>query len=181
MNIFDFIGKAINPVIAVLGAGVLVCLLVISGKLGELGEKVKQEFQGSGGKVYRNRKTLDLKQRDTALAKRDETYPLRKSFDELCAKYLTVAQIIPVFPLLGILGTVSGLIAQVSAQDASQIYASLDTALSTTFWGLVATILLKVVETLLVQKKINEIETEFNDYDIKYQDAALLRDAEEEV
>lgn len=181
MNLFDIIGKAINPIIAVLGAGVLIYLVYVSRQLTELRDKTAEQLQGNRGRVYRNQKTLDLKQRETAIAKREDTYPLRKTFDEICAKYLAVAQLIPVFPLLGILGTVAGLIAQVNAQDASQIYASLDTALSTTFWGLVAVIVLKSVEALLVQRKINDIETIFNDYDIKYQDAVSIRDSEEEA
>lgn len=181
MNVMEFIGKAINPVIAVFGAAVLVFLVYISGQLTELKAKTAEQLQGNRGRVYRNQKTLDLKQRETAIAKREDTYPLRKAFDEICAKYLAAAQLIPVFPLLGILGTVAGLIAQVKAQDASQIYASLDTALSTTFWGLVAVIVLKLVEALLVTPKINEIETIFNDYDIKYQDAVSIRDSEEDA
>ncbi len=181
MNLFDIIGKAINPIIAVLGAGVLIYLVYVSRQLTELRDKTAEQLQGNRGRVYHNQKTLDLKQRETAIAKREDTYPLRKTFDEICAKYLAVAQLIPVFPLLGILGTVAGLIAQVNAQDAPQIYASLDTALSTTFWGLVAVIVLKFVEALLVQRKINDIETIFNDYDIKYQDAVSIRDSEEEA
>lgn len=174
------IGKIITPAIIVIGIGVLIWLVVLSRRLSELSEKVEEQLQGNRGRVYRNQKTLDLKQRETAIAKREDTYPLRKTFDDLCAKYMTAAQLIPIFPLLGILGTVAGLIEQVRAQDASQIYASLDTALLTTFWGLIAAIILKVAETFLVQRQINEIEAVFNDYDIKYQDATDIRESEEE-
>ena len=174
------IGKIITPAIIVIGIGVLIWLVVLSRRFSELSEKVEEQLQGNRGRVYRNQKTLDLKQRETAIAKREDTYPLRKTFDDLCAKYMTAAQLIPVFPLLGILGTVAGLIEQVRAQDASQIYASLDTALLTTFWGLIAAIILKVAETFLVQRQINEIEAVFNDYDIKYQDATDIRESEEE-
>ena len=181
IKVMETIGNIINPVIWVLGVAVLIALILISNQLKELGKKVDEQIQGNKGKVYRNQKTLDLKQRDTAIAKREDTYPLRKSFDELCARYLTIAQMIPVFPLLGILGTVAGLIAQVQASDAAQIYASLDTALTTTFWGILAAIILQVVETWLVQKEINSIETVFNDYDIKYQDAVDIRDSADEA
>ncbi|MDO4938724.1 MAG: MotA/TolQ/ExbB proton channel family protein [Lachnospiraceae bacterium] len=180
IKIMGTIGTILSPVICVLAVGVLIFLVTLSNQFKELKKKVEDHIQGNKGRVYRNQKTLDLKQRDTAIAKREDTYPLRKSFDELCAKYLTVAQMIPVFPLLGILGTVAGLIAQVQAADAAQIYASLDVALMTTFWGLVAAIVLKVVETWLVLREINDIETIFNDYDIKYQDAVDIRDSENE-
>lgn len=179
-SIMETLGKVINPIIWVAGIVVLIVIIIIANRLKELKHKVEDQIQGNKGRVYRNQKTLDLKQRETAIAKREDTYPLRKSFDELCARYLTIAQMIPIFPLLGILGTVAGLIAQVTAQDAAQIYASLDVALGTTFWGLVAAIVLKVVEAWTVQKEINDIETIFNDYDIKYQDAVDIRDSETE-
>ncbi len=180
IKIMSTIGTILSPVIIILAVIVLIILIILSNQLKELKKKVEDQIQGNKGKVYRNQKTLDLKQRDTAIAKREDTYPLRKTFDELCAKYLTIAQMIPVFPLLGILGTVAGLIAQVQAADAAEIYASLNVALMTTFWGLIAAIVLKIVETWLVQREINDIETIFNDYDIKYQDAVDIRDSENE-
>lgn len=180
IKIMSTIGTILSPVIIILAVIVLIVLIVLSNQLKELKKKVEDQIQGNKGRVYRNQKTLDLKQRDTAIAKREDTYPLRKTFDELCARYLTVAQMIPVFPLLGILGTVAGLIAQVQAADAAEIYASLNVALMTTFWGLIAAIVLKIIETWLVQREINEIETIFNDYDIKYQDAVDIRDSENE-
>ena len=77
---------------------------------------------------------------------------------------------IPIFPLLGILGTVAGLILQVMTSDASAIYAALHLALSSTLYGLIAAIVLKIVEASIVQKHINEIDAMFSDYEIKYQD-----------
>lgn len=181
IKVMETIGNIINPVIAVFGVGILIWLISISVRLKELGKKVDDQIQGNKGRVYRDQITLELKQRETAIAKRENSYPLRKGFDELCAEYLTAAQMIPLFPLLGILGTVAGLIAQVSTEDAGAIYGSLGLALSTTFWGLIASIVLKVVEAWLVQKEINNIETVFNDYDIKYQDAEVLRASADEA
>lgn len=181
IKVMETIGNIINPVIWVLGTGILIWLITISVKFKDLGKKVDDQIQGNKGRVYRDQKTLELKQRETAIAKRENSYPLRKRFDELCAEYLIAAQMIPLFPLLGILGTVSGLIAQVSTQDEAAIYSSLGLALSTTFWGLIASIVLKVVEAWLVQKGINNIETVFNDYDIKYQDAVDIRDSADEA
>ena len=175
----EIISKLIIPLIAVLGIAVLVALIFISIKLKELSRVIDNMLYGTKGKIYRDQKTLDLKQRDTAISKRENTYPLRKNFDELCAKYLVWAQMIPIFPLLGILGTVTGLIHQVNTQEATQIYASLDEALLTTLWGLVAAIVLKIVEAWFVQREINNIETVFNDYDIKYQDAVDIKSSEE--
>lgn len=179
-SIMETLGKVISPAIWVFGVGALIALIVFSNQLKELKRKAEDQIQGNKGRMYRNQKTLDLKQRETAIAKREDTYPLRKSFDEICAKYLTVAQMIPVFPLLGILGTVAGLIAQVQTQDAKEIYKYIGLALDTTFWGILASIILKVVEAWTVQKEINDIETIFNDYDIKYQDAVDIRDSETE-
>ena len=170
----------INPVIWVGAILVLAMLIVISRKLKELKNSIIIALYGSKKTAFINPKTLALKQRDTAVSKREDLYPLRKEFNETCSKYLTWAQAIPIFPLLGILGTVAGLILQVSTQDAGAIYAALNTALSSTLWGLIAAIILKIVEAWLGLGNINEIETYLSDYDIKYQDAKDMRDFDNE-
>ena len=175
-TLLSIIDKIINPVIWILAVVVLGALIYISRNLQTLKDELTNRLYGIKGSAAINPKTLALKQRDTALAKREELYPLRKKFDELCSQYLTWAQVIPIFPLLGILGTVAGLMRQVTTQDASAIYSALHLALSSTLWGLLASIVLKIVEAAVVTRNINDIETMLSDYDIKYQDAKDLRD-----
>ena len=170
----------INPVIWVGAIVVLVAMILISKKLKGLKAEISNAIYGSKGTAFINPKTLALKQRDTAVSKREDIYPLRKEFNETCSAYLTWAQAIPIFPLLGILGTVAGLILQVSTQDAGAIYAALNTALSSTLWGLIAAIVLKVIEAWLVLGNINAIETYFSDYDMKYKDAMDMRELDKE-
>ena len=171
----------VNPIIWVGGVAVLVALIVISSQLKTLKNEIATNMYGSAGlSAAINRKSFALKQRNTALSKREDLYPLRNRFNEICSTYLTWAQAIPIFPLLGILGTVAGLILQVSTQDAGAIYAALNTALSTTMWGLIAAVVLKIVETAMVLKSVNEIETMFSDYDLKFEDALNLKNFDEE-
>ena len=173
----DIIGLIINIIIAALGVGILVALIWISGRLTNLTAALEQQFFGTKGRFFKDQKTLALKQQETAIAVRENTYGLRREFDDLCARHTVASQLIPLFPLLGILGTVAGLMQQVNADQLAEISASLGTALTTTFWGLMASIILKAVETLLVQRKESNIEAMLNDYDIKYQDAVDISSA----
>lgn len=160
----------INPLIAVFGILVLIELIVVGNRLKKHAQEVSQKLFAMKFTGVKQSRALDLKQRAMSISKREDLYSLRKTFDELCAKYTTWAQMIPIFPLLGILGTVAGLILQVQAADAAAIYSALGLALSSTFYGLIAAIILKIVEAAVVLSKINSIDNMYSDYEIKYQD-----------
>jgi len=164
------INVIINPLIGIFAVVVLIELIYIANQLKAHAQQVSEKLFSMKSQGVKQSRALDLKQRAMAVVKREDLYPLRKQFDELTSKYATWAQMIPIFPLLGILGTVAGLILQVEAADAAAIYESLHLALSSTLYGLIAAIVLKIVETALVQKHINDIETMLSDYEIKYQD-----------
>ena len=87
-------------------------------------------------------------------------------------------QLIPLFPLLGILGTVAGLIYQInSLSDASQfegLISSLNVSLYSTFWGLVFAIILKILDSLFPARIIYAIELLFEDYDKKLNNSIML-------
>ena len=74
---------------------------------------------------------------------------------------------------MGILGTVSGLIMQLKGQDLDMLFNSLDTALSSTFWGLIAAIALKVISTASA-KLIEDTENILDDYDKKFENSLKL-------
>ena len=170
------IDKAINPIIIVGGIAVLVFLIMIADKLKKLKQGIDEKLYGNKqGVSYVNPETLALEQRKTASVKREALYPLKKEFNDLCSKYLAVAQFIPIFPLLGILGTVAGLMQLVTSAGLEQLYGSLDIAMSSTLYGLIAAIVLKAVEAAVVVKTINDIETMLNDYEIKFQDSQMLQ------
>lgn len=83
----------------------------------------------------------------------------REDYYTKYASYVVISQIISLFPLLGILGTVWGLV--MGGIDADKLLEGLSFALITTFIGLLASILLKLVDSIFVGKKINLIDAEF--------------------
>lgn len=166
-KVIDFI---INPLIGAFGVLVLIELIVTANKLKDHTAEVANKLFAMKSQGVKQSRQLDLRQRAMSVSKREDLYALRKTFDELTGKYTTWAQMIPLFPLLGILGTVAGLLLQVAAADAAAIYDSLGLALSSTLYGLIAAIILKVVESTLVLRQINTLETMYADYELKYQD-----------
>jgi len=181
MSLVKIINIIINPIIIAGGIFVLIELIYSSSKLKNHAKTVAEKLFAMKSVGMRQSKALDLQQRALAVVRREDLYPLKKEYNELISAYATWVQMIPIFPLLGILGTVSGLIVQVQAADAAAIYESLHVALSSTLYGLIAAIILKIVEVALVQKHINMIESMFSDYEIKYQDQRdLSKNAEAE-
>lgn len=105
----------------------------------------------------------------------EENLDYLNEFNKIQVKYEMLSQIIPVFPLLGILGTVAGLIKQLGNVD--QMKDALALSMSTTFWGLIAAIALKLVDTLWISRIINTMSLDFDLFDQNYQ---LSKDLEEE-
>lgn len=179
-GIANVIKAIINPVIIAGFVVVLIALIKISADFKKLGAEMSEQLNGTRARAVINPKTLALKQREIAMSKREDVYGFREKFNGICAGYSTWTQTIPIFPLLGILGTVAGLILQVSTQSANEIYASLNLALSSTLYGLIAAIVLKVVEACALTSRINKIESTFDEYDEKYSDAITMREFIEE-
>jgi biopolymer transport protein ExbB/TolQ len=72
---------------------------------------------------------------------------------------------------MGILGTVAGLILNVRAQDLEAVFASLNTALSSTLLALFFAIVLKIFDSFGTSRIIFQIDTLFDDYDRRFRDA----------
>lgn len=88
----------------------------------------------------------------------------RDAFNRLYPYYAVASQLIGLFPLLGILGTVLGLISSDLA-DIDSLVAGLTEALRTTLWGLVCAIVLKAVDAVIPGKLVNDIEAKFETVD----------------
>ncbi|MCR5216800.1 MAG: MotA/TolQ/ExbB proton channel family protein [Lachnospiraceae bacterium] len=90
---------------------------------------------------------------------------LKKNNDQLCARYDKYAQGISIFPSIGLLGTVTGLMIQVSGSDLNQMAQGLGVALSTTFVAMVITIGLKFYMIARMSQPLNEAEVGIREYD----------------
>ena len=96
---------------------------------------------------------------------RDELELNRGRFSVAYANYVTCGQLTSLLPLLGILGTVAGLIASSGTTEMSQMISGLGTAMWTTLCGLVASIGLKALDAVLLGRLVNLIDAKFNEAD----------------
>lgn len=96
----------------------------------------------------------------------------RDDFNRASSVYLSFTQLITIFPLLGLFGTICGLLpglSQMTSNDMTGLYASLSVALVSTFFGLIASIILKLYIALKSSKIINDIECQLVEIDRKYE------------
>lgn len=170
--LLNVISSSIDGFIIVLGVAMLGGMIVIAGKLANHKHMIEVELNGRLTETVVDPDTLSVTKKKAEPVERGTVYKMKREFDGICTWYLRLSQIIPVFPLLGILGTVAGLMMQVNAQaDVQLIYTSLDTALSSTLYGLIAAIVLKVLTALWHVPSINAIENIYSDYDREFHDA----------
>ncbi len=71
---------------------------------------------------------------------------IEDKYNNIFSKYNAWSQSISLFPMSGILGTVFGLMLQISQSDLEQITGSIGVALLTTFWALICAIILKIYD-----------------------------------
>lgn len=95
-------------------------------------------------------------------------------FNKKCSIHSVLVQIIPIFPLLGILGTVAGLMLQIQSSDIESMLASLDVALTTTLVGLIFAIALKFFDALFPSRIIYDVEVMMDDFDKKINIAEMF-------
>lgn len=104
-----------------------------------------------------------------------------KKFNEACTYHDIIIQLIPIFPLLGILGTVAGLMiiapAGVNAEaDALKgLYNGMGTALGTTLYGLIVSILLKFIDAVFSSRIINDVDVMIEDFNNKLELVNLFK------
>lgn len=89
----------------------------------------------------------------------------RAQFSVAYANYVTGGQLISLLPLLGIFGTVLGLILSSGTSDISQMVAGLGTAMWTTLLGLIFSIALKAYDAVYIGRAVNLIDARFADAD----------------
>lgn len=168
-KIFEFISKSGNTVIIICGLALLVAMFMNYNKLSSQKERIGEILDRRNKKYRKNKDTQELEEEDdeSSSVTPDTIRNYENTFNELCSLHNAFSQLIPVFPLLGVLGTVSGLILNAKAGNTEQMLTSLNTALYTTFFGLISAIILKVFDTLFPSKTINDVEVMLDDFDKK--------------
>lgn len=174
LNLFSEHGVGI---ILVLGLGVLALILINWFKLGDMKKSITDllETKKRNYKVNKDAREFEEETEEATAIKLDSVRDLENEFNKLSSIHGAAAQAIPIFPMLGILGTVSGLMLQVQAKDIDMMLGSLDTALITTFWGLLAAIVLKVID-IFPAKIINDVEIMLDNFDRKLELAEMSQE-----
>lgn len=175
-GLLEVVGSSINYLIGLCGIAILVWMLLNASKLSSHRSLVEAALTMTNIKTIYNTQ-LHAFENDTQKEQvtPDTMREYEKTFNELSVTHATIASLIPVFPLLGILGTVVGLMQQSQGlSDVNVVIAGLDTALTSTFFGLIASIVLKLVDTFLPAKMISETELIFENYDKKLNTAIML-------
>ena len=177
--IFEFMSKNINVFIVILG--IILGILLIGNYMFLVGHQsqVEAALNLTNEVTLYNTKTSEFQSKTTKERVTPDTVRgLEKKFNEITLRHAVYVQLIPLFPLFGILGTVAGLIFQINAiSNPSQfegLISSLNLSLYSTFWGLVFAIILKAIDALLPSRTINSIELLFEDYDKKLSNSIML-------
>lgn len=163
----DFLNIICCIVIILFGVAVFLLLLSSMGTFrGILAEFTKIEFSSSGYEEklleQGNVKIVTPTVVDYDRKKLEEN---RVRFHQSYAGYVVYSQWIALFPLLGILGTVLGLVLHPDFYDIEGLIAGLSGALWTTFWGLICSIILKFFDAIGPGRLMNEIDARFHTVD----------------
>ena len=156
----------ISVLIIILGAAVLAALIRYSLRFKE----ILLAFDRIEEKENSYHERLDRSGNVSARAEQKVSYDRKKleenreAYNRLYSRYVVASQLISLFPLLGIFGTVLGLVTS-NLADIDSLVAGLSQALWTTFWGLVCAIALKAVDAVLPGRLVNDIDARFDAVD----------------
>ena len=156
----------ISALIILLGAGVLAALVWCSMRF----RKILDAFGRIEVRQSIYEEKLDKKGNVDTTAAVKVSYDRRRleenrdAYNKLYPWYAVASQLIGLFPLLGILGTVLGLISS-DLTDIDSLVAGLTDALRTTLWGLICAIILKGADAVVPGKLVNDIDAKFETVD----------------
>ena len=162
----------------IVAGGVIVLFFLIKNyvKLYSKKTAISDAMHRNNKESYINANTQEIKEREIKEAVTPDTIrSYEKSFNEVVSAYNACVQFIPLFPLLGILGTVAGLMLALgdSSEVAEVNNVAMRTAFETTFYGLIVTIILRICATAPA-KLIEDTEIDLDDYDKKFDNSVKL-------
>jgi len=178
----DFISKYGTVVIVLFGIVIAVLLLRNGIALSNQKERLEDVLRRRNYIYTLNAESKEMEENEdeNASITPDTIRKYETEFNKKCSWHGVLVQCIPVFPLLGILGTVAGLMLELRAGDINAMMDSLDTALDTTFWGLLFAILLKMIEAVFPARIISDVEVMLDDFDKKLNLAEMFQKLKEE-
>lgn len=177
-TVLEYLGSNLKFVEIVINLIIVIMFCVLRKRLGGVNKamngvcsQVENAYKDTKGQFKKNARG-NLERGDKVEIERDDLEPLRKDFNEQFVEFNACANLIAILPLLGLLGTVIGLMPglnSVKSGDFDQLYSSLSTALTSTFFGLVASIWLKAYISSKPGKTIDKVEINFAEIDRLYE------------
>ena len=157
------------PFIIIAGIVLLGLMLNNHRKLLFQKERITELLDRRNKNYKKNRETYELEEEDDEKSSvtPDTIRRYESNFNDLCSWHNAFSQLIPIFPLLGVLGTVAGLMLNARGESSTQLMDNLGVALNTTFFGLIAAIILKAYDSLGPSKTINDVDVMLDDFDRK--------------
>ena len=152
-------------------AGIVVLIAMIGNYIKIANEKdnIEKLLKRRNRRYNSNHDTGELEEVDDtdAAVTPDTIRAAEKTFNFVCSKHNAIAQLIPVFPLMGVFGTVWGLMKQANHDNIENMLSSLDIALGTTILGLSFAIIMKIFDALCSSRAISDTEVLLDDFDKK--------------
>jgi len=182
MVMLEFISNYGTAGIIILGIVIAVCLLWNGVALSNQKSRIEEALKRRNYIYTLNAESKEMEENEdeSASITPDTIRKYETEFNVKCSWHGVLVQCIPVFPLLGILGTVAGLMLQIQANGIDAMLESLNVALDTTFWGLIFAILLKIMEAVFPSRVIYDVEVMLDDFDKKLNMAEMFAKFKEE-
>ena len=161
---------AFDVIIVILAVNIWIHLVKVGKEMQDISKKVDKAYKDTTGKFKKNSKG-NLERTSIEEIEREDYEPLRSDFNKQLIEYSAFVNLISILPLMGLLGTITGLIPgliYVKSGDFDHLYASLSTALTSTFVGLVGSIILKWYVSMKIGKIVNKIDIIFAEIDRLY-------------